>query len=104
MFNQIITFQAPAADILVMRDIIVTIYLPIVSQQPGFIRAFMLEHVNDGGHIQLILTWQTEMDCAAFRCSGGIARVKRLLQICLPDAHVANQDGIIQSEVIEMQD
>ena len=67
MFAQITSIRTPLGKMQVLRDTLLSSYLPLVRAQPGLRRDYFLEQVDDHDRAQLILVWDSQTDYEQFR-------------------------------------
>ena len=69
MFAHITSISTPLEGMDTLRQMIRLTYLPLVRTQPGFVRDYFLEQVDDPDHAQLIMVWESHAAFEQFRGS-----------------------------------
>ncbi len=69
MFIHITSIRVPEEKIISLRAMMATSCLPFARKQPGYMRGYFIEQVDDSEHAQLILVWESQ---AAFEKSAGV--------------------------------
>ncbi len=79
MFVHMTSIHVALGEIARLRQIMSESFLPLVYQQPGIIRAYLVEQVDDAEHAQLILVWESQAVHERFRNSKAAEQQFRLL-------------------------
>jgi len=69
MFVHMTSIRVALGEIARLRTITTETVLPLVYQQPGIVRAYLVEQVDDAEHAQLILVWENQAMHERFRSS-----------------------------------
>ena len=69
MFVHMTSIHVALGEIVKLRQIMSETFLPLVYKQPGMVRAYLVEQVDDADHAQLILVWESQALHERFRNS-----------------------------------
>ena len=67
MFVHITSIHVSMGELTRLREVMRRTYLPAARQQPGFLRDYLLEQVDDPDHAELILVWENQSAFERFR-------------------------------------
>jgi heme-degrading monooxygenase HmoA len=79
-----------------MIQLLETHYLSAARQQPGFIRSYLLEQIDDPNRAQLIQVWNSQADLEAFRQSGVSDKANRTLHQQIPGLQMQSQGYVVR--------
>jgi heme-degrading monooxygenase HmoA len=96
MFVHVTLFQTPEGEMTQLRELIATTYLPLARQQPGFIREYLLEKIDDPDRAQLIVVWESQAALENFRNSQAMRDLDELLRESLPRMRVQSESYIVR--------
>ena len=80
MFAQITSFRTAMGGMDSLRDLVRLTYLPLVRVQPGYLRDYFLEQVDDPDHAQLVVVWDMQAHYEKFRSSEESINVDQALR------------------------
>ncbi|MCC6612631.1 MAG: antibiotic biosynthesis monooxygenase [Anaerolineae bacterium] len=93
MFVHITSIRVALGEIIKLRAIMADNILPLVYQQPGILRAYLVEQVDDAEHAQLILVWDTQAMHERFRNSRAAEQLFQMLNT-RPGWHTQSQSYV----------
>ena len=91
MFVQVITIRVPMGTMKSFRSLIDAGYLAVACGQPGFVRGYLLEQVDDPDQAQLVQVWAIQPALENFRKSGTMDQLFQDLHRALPGLSVQSQ-------------
>jgi heme-degrading monooxygenase HmoA len=98
MYVQMITVKVPLNTIHTFRRLIETEFLRLARQQPGYVRHYLLEQVDDADRAQLVTVWENQTALEAFRKTGGIDMAQRTMYEALPGIIWQSQGYVVRSQ------
>jgi heme-degrading monooxygenase HmoA len=96
MFVHVTTFYAPVGQMANLREMIAVAYLPLVRSQPGFVRDYLLEKVDDPDRAQLIAVWENQTALEDFRNSQTMNDLDAKLREGLPGLRLQSESYIVR--------
>ena len=96
MYAHITTIRVPLGRMESFRQMLNRDYLEPVRQQPGFIRAYFLEQVDDPERAQLIQVWESQAALEAYRRSGAIDQVNLRLHTAIRELSMQSQGYLLR--------
>ncbi len=93
MFVHMTSIRVALGEIARLRTIVAETVLPLVYQQPGIVRAYLVEQVDDAEHAQLILVWESQAMHERFRNSTAAEQLFKMLNM-RPGWHTQSQSYI----------
>lgn len=101
MYAQLTRMRVPLGKIDVLRHMIEEEYLPVVRTRPGFIAAYLLEHVDDPDCAEMIQFWDTHASAETFARTGVLTTSIQSLAAHLQGLHVQREGYIVRVAVTE---
>jgi heme-degrading monooxygenase HmoA len=94
MFVHVTSFHVSTGQIGRLRDRIAAGYLSLVRKQPGFVRGYFLEKVDDPETAQLIMVWESQATLESFRSSELMDAINKMLYANLPGLRMQGESYI----------
>lgn len=98
MFVQITRVRVPNNSMQSFVKII-QLYLEAMVREPGFVRSYFLEQVDDPNIVQLIQVWECQADLETFISSGLTKQVFEDLQHIFPGLKRRSQSYVASAEI-----
>jgi len=95
MFVQIIEMKVPYGQISKLRHMIEQEYMPALRDRPGFIRADLLEQVDDRNETLLIAYWESHADLEATNNTGVLAGSTTSIAARIPGLRIQRQSYVV---------
>lgn len=96
MFVHMTTIHVPMGEMATLRDLIDEAYLKIARQQPGYVREYLIEQVDNPDHAELIQVWENQSAFEDFRNSTKIDEVFQQLRERMPGLKLRGQSYIVR--------
>ena len=96
MYVSLTAIRVPLGQMPTLRHLIETEYLALARQQPGYVRSYLLEQIDDETHAQLVQVWQQQADLEAFRKTGAAEQANRRLHQEIAQLHMQSQGYIVR--------
>lgn len=88
MYAQSTTIHVPVEHSAALHHALVTHYLPLLEDRPGFAHAYVLVDPDERTVVQLLLVWDTYDSAELFARTGALARLVRTLTAAAPGLRV----------------
>ena len=96
MYVNLTDIRIPLGQMPTLRHLIETVYLAPAQQQPGFVRFYLLEQIDDETHAQLVQVWQHQVDLESFRKTGAAEQANLTLHQQIPQLRMQSQGYIVR--------
>ncbi|CAG0971150.1 hypothetical protein ARNL5_01697 [Anaerolineae bacterium] len=96
MYAQATTIRVPLGTMAQMRQIIENEYLPNVSSQPGFVRAYFLEQTDDSDYAMLIVAWESQADVENYNRNNLLEASVQALTVRLPGVRIQRAGYVVR--------
>lgn len=101
MFIQVIDMQIPIGQLAQLRQLIQEEYLPAIRNRPGFVRADLLEQVDDPNTAKLIIYWNDQASVENTQKTGVLAGSTQSIAARLPGLRLQKQSYIVQVTITQ---
>lgn len=101
MFIQVIDMQVPLGQLAQLRQLIKEEYLPAIRDRAGFVRADLLEQVDDSNTAKLIIYWSDQSALEDTNKTGVLAGSTQSIAARLPGLRLQKQSYIVQVTVTQ---
>jgi heme-degrading monooxygenase HmoA len=81
-----------------LRQLLETAYLSRARQQPGFVRSYFLEQIDDPHQAQLVQVWESQADLEALRQTGAAEQANRTLHQQIPGLRMQTQGYLVRMQ------
>ena len=98
MYVQLITIKVPLGTMSTCRRLLESEYQRLARQQPGYVRHYLLEQVDDPDRAQLVMVWDSQAALEDFHQTGGVDMAQRTLHEALPGLSWQSQGYIVRSQ------
>ena len=98
MYVQMISVKVPLGSMQVFRRLIETEYLRLARQQPGYVRHYLLEQVDDADRAQVLTVWENQTTLETFHKTGSLGMAQRALYEALPGLVLQSQGYVVRSQ------
>jgi hypothetical protein len=102
MYAQLTRMRVPIGQMDVLRCMIEDDYLPVVRTRPGFVAAYLLEHVDDADAAEMIQFWDTHASAESFARTGLLASSIQSLAARLHGLQIQRQGYIVRTAISEL--
>lgn len=99
MYAQLTRLHVPIGQMDVLRRMIEVDYLPVVRQRPGFVAAYLLEHVDDPDQAEMIQFWDNHAAAESFARTGLLTSSIQALAAKLHGLQVQRQGYIVRTAI-----
>jgi quinol monooxygenase YgiN len=97
MYAHITRIRVPLGQMNAFRQQLSREYLQPVRRQPGFIRAYFLEQVDDPDRAQLVQVWESQAALEEYRRTGTIEQVNQRLHAAFRQLELQSQGYLLRS-------
>lgn len=101
MYAQLTRMRVPIGKMSILRHMIEEEYLPVVRNRPGFIAAYLLEHVDDPDNAEMLQFWDTHSSAESFARTGLLTSSIQALSANLQGLQVQRQGYIVRVAITE---
>lgn len=95
MYAQVTNLAVPIGQIEALRDLVQNEYLATVQKRDGFIRAFLMEAIDDEQLAQLITYWDSQQAIENARKTGSLQETVQVLASHMPGVRLQRQGYIV---------
>ncbi|PJF33860.1 MAG: hypothetical protein CUN57_01050 [Phototrophicales bacterium] len=95
MYAQVTNLSVPIGQIEALRDLVQNKYLAAVQKRDGFIRAYLMEAIDDEQVAQLITYWDSQQAIEEARKTGSLQETVQVLASHMPGVKIQRQGYIV---------
>lgn len=95
MYAQVTNLSVPIGQMDALRDLVENEYLIAVQQREGFVRAFLMEAIDDEQVAQLITYWDSQRAIENARKTGSLKETVQVLASHMPGVRLQRQGYIV---------
>lgn len=98
MFVNLTVIRVPLDKLSILRELLEAHYLAAARQQPGYVRSYLLEQIDDATRAQLVQVWESQAALETFRQTGAAERANRILHDQIPALEMQSQGYIVRMQ------